>query len=470
MKRLWCSALGVFIALPLVVLAWAFLLPAQYTETWLGELAAKRDLLAAAHDRPRIVFVGGSAVAFGVDSALLEQQLPEYETVNFGLYAALGTRVMLDLSQNDLRAGDIVIVMPEQQAQTLSDYLGAEAMWQAADGDFSALLALHTRDVGQMLGRLPAFAGRKLTYWLSGGLVPTGVYQRASFDENGDVVSDLCAANIMPDGYDASTPILFDGSVLGRDFCADVNAYVATLAERGVQVWYHFPPMNADAVAEGSEVDAYADTLRGRLDCPLVGDPKDCILESGWFYDTNFHLNASGKTVFTRQLARDIKAMLGDASPTEIALPDMPAPVGESTTADLDSTDAECFVYESAADGLTIAGLTDAGRARTALTLPAQAQGRSVTALAAGALAGSATKSVTVQSNIGYLPDGAFSGCEALRTVIVQQPDPTQLRVGTALLDGAPAACRIEVPPESYTAYCLSYAWAPYTGRLRAGG
>ncbi|MFQ9763390.1 MAG: hypothetical protein ACLRYE_09190 [Gemmiger formicilis] len=34
--------------------------------------------------------------------------------------------------------------------------------------------------------------------------------------------------------------------------------------------------------------------------------------------------------------------------------------------------------------------------------------------------------------------------------------------MGQALLDGAPAFCRIRVPAASYTSYCLSYAWSPY--------
>lgn len=468
MKKLWCAALGFFAAVPLVLLVWGFGLPAQYGGTFLGELSAKRALLAAESQKPRIVIVGGSAAAFGVDSALLEAELPQYEVVNFGLYAALGTRVMLDLSINDLREGDIVIVMPEQQEQALSDYLGAEAMWQAADGDFSALSALHWRDVVPMLGSFAQFAGRKFGYFVSGGLRLEGVYQKASFNAKGDVVSAECAANIMPNGWDASTPISFDTSMPDADFCAALNEYTAALAARGVTVWYHFPPMNAAAVEEDSDVDAYAAALQQKLSCSLAGNPNACVMASGWFYDTNFHLNASGKTVFTRQLVRDCKAMLGDTSPTDIALPAEPEPAAAagSAAAQYDNTNADCFVYEAAGDGLRITGLTERGKASTVLVLPAEADGRAVTAIEAGALDGAAARSITVQANLTYLPDGAFGGCTALSRVIILQPDPAALRVGTALLDGAPESCRIAVPEESYTAYCLNYSWGVYAQRI----
>lgn len=467
MKKLWCACLAALLAVPAVLLLWGFCLPAQYGETFLGELSEKRALLAAESEKPRLVIVGGSAAAFGVDSALLEENLPQYEVINFGLYAALGTRVMLDLSQEDLRAGDVVLVMPEQQQQALSDYLGAEAMWQAADGDFSTLTALHGRDFSPMLGAFLSFAGRKFAFWLTGGPALTGVYQKASFNARGDVASELCSANVMPGGRDESTPIRFDLSMPDEDFCAALNEYTDTLAARGVTVWYHFPPMNAAAVAENSDINAYAAALQQRLHCALAGDPNACVMESGWFYDTNFHLNTAGKTVFTKQLIRDCKAMLGDTTPTDISLPDMPAAADSAeTAAQYTNEDAQYFVYEPEENGLRIVGLTEEGRSRTALVIPAEHEQQPVVSLAAGALDGAAVQTLTVQDNLTYLPDGAFRGCASVRRIVLTQTDPTKLRVGTALLDGAPQDCVIAVPPGSFTDYCLNYSWAVYAGRI----
>lgn len=159
MKKLFTSMLCVFIAIPLLLTVWGFALPAQYSNTFVGELPAKRALLAAESDKPRLILVGGSAAAFGVDSALLARELPDYQPVNFGLYAALGTRVMLDLSIKELRPGDLVVIMPEQQRQALSDTVGADTFWQAVDGDFSALAC--TRGIlGLCWGRFHALQVR----------------------------------------------------------------------------------------------------------------------------------------------------------------------------------------------------------------------------------------------------------------------------------------------------------------------
>ena len=67
MKKLFTSMLCVFIAIPLLLTVWGFALPAQYGNTFVGELPAKRALLTAESDKPRLILVGGSAAAFGVD-------------------------------------------------------------------------------------------------------------------------------------------------------------------------------------------------------------------------------------------------------------------------------------------------------------------------------------------------------------------------------------------------------------------
>lgn len=469
MKRIWFWFAGCLLAIPLVLCVWGFVLPPQYRETFLGELSVKCERLAEPSDKPRLVLVGGSAAAFGVDSALLEEQLPQDRVVNFGMYAALGTRVMLDLSEPLLQEGDLVLVMPEQQQQTLSDYLGAQALWQAADGNFSLLRCLHGQDAAQMLGAFPQFAAQKFRFWCSGGPQLSGVYQRSSFNEAGDIINPLCRANQMPNGWDTTTPIRFDAELLDETFCTELNAYAARLAEKGVTVWYHFPPMNAAAVEPDSDVDAYAALLQNALTLPLAGDPNACILDSGWFYDTNFHLNASGKTVFTRQLVRDIKAMLGDSSPTEIALPEMPEPVlGETTATALDSTDADCFTFAQTASGLRLTGLTSEGQQRTELTVPGTIDGQPVTELSAEMFAQSrALRKVTIQENISALPDGLFEGCTSLQEVVLIQPDPGKLAVGRELLRGAVASCQLSVPADSYERYVLSYAWSSYAPQLK---
>lgn len=453
--------------LPILLLVWGFLLPAQYNDTFLGEMKYKCRLLEEAEGR-RIVLIGGSAVAFGTDSALAEQALPGFRVVNFGMYAALGTTVMLDLAESALRPGDIVILSPEQQEQTLSCWFGAEAMWQAADGAFDLLARLDRERWGAMAGQFPSFAGGKLRYVLQGQEpVAAAPYSRSSFNEYGDIASGLCPANLMPGGYDISTPIRFSSEVLSPDFVDTVNAFARRQAARGVEVWYRFCPMNALAVEDLETLEDYWELLQSSLEIPIIGDPYDCILAAEWFYDTNFHLNDSGRLVNTRSLVRDIKAMLGDSSPTRIALPTAP-PLGWSVAPAGDDSDADCFLALPMGDGVILTGLTEEGRGRERLVLPTRWQGVPVVALSAEVFAGNETiRSIVVQEGLASIQDRAFQGCTALETLELLSSNPGRCLVGRHLLEGT--SCIILVPAEALSAYRVHYFWSEYAPRIQSG-
>ena len=157
------------------------------------------------------------------------------------------------------------------------------------------------------------------------------MYARSSFDGYGDIIYPDRTANIMSGGYNPNDLISFSRDVIAEDFVDALNDFARAVVAKGAKVVYHFPPMNAAALEPDTDqtaVDTYYDYLDGQLLFPILGDPNRCILDSGWFYDTNFHLNASGATVFTKLLIEDLKVYLEDTSPTDIALPSMPSAGG----------------------------------------------------------------------------------------------------------------------------------------------
>lgn len=460
-----CVTIALLLSLPGILLVWGFALPAQYGDTFLGELKYKVRLLEETPGR-RIVLVGGSGIAFGADSALMERELPGYSVVNFGMYAALGTTVMLDLSRPLLREGDIVLLIPEQQAQTLSGWFDPAVMWQGLDGDFDLLRLLPQDKLERLMGAFPAFTGQKFACFIQGGPPrPEGVYRRDAFNERGDVVSPLCGRNEMPGGYDATTPIRFDPDMVAEAFAQSVRDYAAAAEQAGATVWYAPCPMNAAAVEAPEQIDEFYTALPERLGVPLAGDPRAFLLDAGWFYDTNFHPNASGKTVYTRQLIRAVKAMLGDSSPTDIPLPALPEPAG-ATGWTGDDRDGACFTYEEQAGVLAVTGLTAAGRCREALSVPSVWEGKPVSSIGPNAFTGAEDLlEVTIQPNIKAIDGRAFNGCAALERVIMQSSQPVSCRVGQGLLDGTDA--KIYVPQTALSAYRTDYFWSAHAGRIR---
>ena len=453
------GSIALFILVPFCLLVWGFLLPCQYNGTFMGELKYKVHLLEETPG-PRIVLIGGSSAAFSVDSELLEQEFPDYSVVNFGMYAALGTTVMLDLAESRIREGDIVILLPEQSEQTLSGYFDASVMWQGLDGAFSLVGDLPREKQKALLGAFPAFAGQKLSYALSGSTpAPPGVYARSSFNEYGDVDSPLCARNEMPGGYDENTRIRFDADILSTDYIDRVNRFAETVAKNRGECWYMLCPVNRAAVSGDATPEDFYQVLRQSIACPLIGNPNDSVMDPGWFFDTNFHLNSSGKLLYTRALADGIKAMLGDSSPTDIPIPSMPEPA-EIELWEGNDRDADCFLYERNGDAWSITGLTDQGKSRSALIIPSTRQSLPVRTIQKGAFSGSRAEEIVIQQNIRSVIDGAFEGCEVLSRIVMEQKTPSLCRVGQDLLLGTRAV--VYIPEESLSAYRSDYFWSIY--------
>ena len=131
MKKIILTA-GTALLFPIVLLMLASLLiPAQYEESFLGGISIKLEC-AQSITSPKIMLVGGSSLPFGVDSERIQEKTG-CETVNFGLYAALGTVYMMEQSKSVIHEGDMIILCPETSSQTMSMYFGGEYAWQAAD-------------------------------------------------------------------------------------------------------------------------------------------------------------------------------------------------------------------------------------------------------------------------------------------------------------------------------------------------
>ena len=421
-RRIVATALAVILAEQVFFLICGFGLPVQFGDTFMGELKSKYERLKETSGK-RIVLVGGSGVAFDCDSALMDDFFPSYEIVNFGMYAGLGTKAVMDLSENYIHEGDIVILSPEQSEQTLSDYFNGEYMWQAADGAFGMLRDLKSENFEAMLGNFPRFALEKLNYVMKGQKPQTdSIYQKKSFNTYGDIELDTCRENILPNGYDVNQKVRFTEDVVQPEFMDYMNDWAKRLEKKGAVVWYRYCPVNKLSVEDMDDLAAYDVFLRQKLDFPVIGNPENSLMEAEWFFDTNFHLNQPGKEVNTVQLIRDMKAMLGDDRAVTVELPEKPHRTWGEVS-------AETRIW-TAKDSETYQG----------------------------------EETIVIPENVTQIEDYAFSNCAGLKQIVLEQKDPSKCIVGQHLLDGTGA--EILVPQMSVDSYKRNYFWSVYAGRI----
>jgi len=448
-------------------------LPKIYGETFLGELQDKYSLIKNTKE-PKIVIIGGSSVAFGIDSAEIEKQTG-MKVVNFGLYATHGTKLMLDLAEDYIGEGDIVILAPELDEQTLSLYFNAEAAWQGIEGDLSMLFHVGSSDAGKLAGGFFGYIGKRWEYTLSGRtLSPTGIYRHDSFNEYGDIAVAR-EYNIMTYGYDKAKTITLTPSILSDDFADYLNRFIEIASIHGAKTYFSYCPVNRDALAKDTtdeSIKEFNDYLAGKLDCPVIGSPNDAIMDSGYFYDTNFHLNDAGVTVHTAVLINDILRETGIGGSYSIRLPDPPGKKPADTPAvDPSAVDPyeKYFICVEAGGSMTITGVTEDAKNMSVLEIPKTADGKPVIILAKGALAGcSNLTSLTIYDNLTLIEDGAFEGCTSLQSLHLRREEADNLEVSANVFKGASDRLTIYLYTQSsFDSFYAGYWWAHHSSRMK---
>lgn len=466
--------IGILIIAPfLSVFLTGILLPPQYADTYYGQLAVMVDKLKNTEGR-KVVVVGNSAVAFGVDSALMERLLKEggleYEVVNFGLYGALGTKMMLDLSEEYIEEGDIVIFAPELNEQSLSTYFSAEQAWYAIDSDFSLFSLLDKQSKKELSCNYFGYVSGKFKYSQSGEVAQgSGVYAKSSFDENGDLKNYERANNVMTSGVDSNNLIPLKDSMYSLTFVNYVNDYAKKVKKIGASMYYAFAPMNAEAVVIDGENSAenFYDAVEQMFAFPVMNDLSDCILESGWFYDSNVHLNSAGMTLYTVNLVDNLKNMLGNTTKTECVIPEMPVLPQPDLVGEGDNSCADMFVYKQEGNYYTVTGLTEKGKSAKELVIPYQVDGLYIQSFTTDVFKNNkVVESITVQENIKNLSDRSFYGCENLSKLILKHTSPSDIAVGYYLLEGA-ETCKICVEQSALGAFKNNYFWGRYAKQLQ---
>ena len=474
MKKRVVAAALLLLLLPGVLLFAARSMPKVYQDSYYAELP---DMVARIDQTQgkRLIILGGSNVAFGLDVPLLEQCLRDkgfdYTVCPLGLYAAVGTSAMLSLSESALREGDAVVLALEPTSDTMTAYFGATAFLKCAESDPLLFIRLTADQRGRAAGNYLPYLQEKYAVVRSGQpLKIEGVYAKASFDDQCNMVYPR-EGNTMALGYDVNEPIDLAAVTIEPAFADQVNAYCQAAKKKGASVYMSFSPMNKSALtaADDETVYAYFTLCNDTFVCPVISNPLNYVLDSGWFYDSNFHLNTAGAQMRTILLAGDLLAQWGCYQAVDAALPVLPASIAATAADQADSGD---FTIEMAENGLAyyITGLTDQGLAKETLILPAAYRGKPVAAIRADALSGAANVvELHVPEGIASLPDGLLNDCASLRRLVLEHTS-APCSIAAHSLDGR-KDLQILVPAASYPWYrdgygCEENPWQPYLSQI----
>jgi hypothetical protein len=258
---------------------------------------------------PRILVVGGSNAAFGVNSAAIERATGR-PVVNLGLSAGLGLAFILAQSAEAARAGDLLILSPEYELLAHgqpfdSAVLQMQLMLAPASVRFvGARQAPQLLDTGLSVATTRIHAFRST---LGGGPVET-LYTRSSYEEHGDMVGHERFSSRRGGDRHVRVPAV----AAAEGAAARLAAYARRVRHAGAAVVLVPAAIPADDLkAQETAVDALWERLARETGIPVRGLRRRYPREL--FFDTSYHLTLEGKRLRTRLLVQVIRRALLEA-------------------------------------------------------------------------------------------------------------------------------------------------------------
>jgi hypothetical protein len=287
-------------------LLFIFLLTKLYSpspDNYIGAFFMKQEMLVRKYQQktPAVVLLGGSNVAFGFNSGMLQDSLG-IPVINTGLHAGLGLQFMLRHISQYLTKGDILIIAPEY-----SHFYGNGAY---GNTDLAVLFHIDpsiSEDFNIKQFKALIFGTKNLLrdYIFTITETENKILTASGFNEYGDLTSHWN----MPSRFSGQIS-LNDFETANTSFLDYYEKAVADLRNRGIQVII-IPPSFAETSYRNIEdrlIPLFSEFDRRNLSFSIP--PQESVYPDSLFFDTYYHLGYEGLTIRTGQLLQLLKSRL----------------------------------------------------------------------------------------------------------------------------------------------------------------
>jgi hypothetical protein len=294
----------------LLIQIFVFVSPPMPLRTcYLAGTIEKHKLIAEVPS-PRVILVGGSNVAFGLDSEFLQKNLG-VPVINMGLHGGLGLRYSLDEVVPYIKKGDVFILSPEYP------------QFDEPDGDLTLLQLLQVYPRGlQYLApeNIAAFPRAflqlsqfKRNWWGRLGFKSPAfdpVYNRSAFNANGDVVSHLTRPTPPHVNFPKELRLLGATDASCPTIIA-LNKFRQICVERGATVLLAYPAVVSDYYKQTENlhnINLLDANLRQQTKLVVLGTPAENVYPMEDFFDAINHLTREPRSERTRRLLADLRS------------------------------------------------------------------------------------------------------------------------------------------------------------------
>jgi hypothetical protein len=300
MKRLVKNILIFLLPLSLVFLVGFFMPPTPRAAQSLLFAATTKDSLLKNTAGPRVIFIGGSNLSFGLNSQAIKDSL-QINPINTSIHANIGLKYMLSHTLPFVKNNDAVVVAAEY-SHFYNDYNGVsdELFRTLVDVGATKNSQTSTAQWFDMLGYIPRYALTKFKPSEYFNYDATVVYNKNAFNVYGDVAVHW---NLPKKNY---TPIIVQGN-FNKAVIEALKDFELQLKSLGATLYISFPCLDEVSFDKSVQKINLVEQQLIQNNFKLLGNAVRYKMPKQLMYDACYHLTKEGVDRRTKLLIEDIK-------------------------------------------------------------------------------------------------------------------------------------------------------------------
>jgi hypothetical protein len=261
----------------------------------------QKDELLIHVESPRMIFIGGSNLSFGLNSQMIKDEL-KINPINTGVVASIGAKYMLENTLQYVKEGDVIILALEY-GQFYSDYnrVSEQLFRTIFDVDKAKINLLSLRQAFGLLRYFPKYALTKFKPKEYFGYAESDVYSVNSFNEYGDTYTHwgLEQRSFSPHGK--------VGKQINQSVIFQLLKFKKEITTKKAQLFVTYPGYQ-DASYSNSikEIERVASEYV-KNGFVTLGYPERYKMPNNLMFNNPYHLNKEGVDRRTRLFIDDYK-------------------------------------------------------------------------------------------------------------------------------------------------------------------
>jgi hypothetical protein len=265
----------------------------------------KKDSLLANEISPRIIFVGGSNISFGLNSQLIKDSL-RMNPVNTGIHASLGLKYMLDNSLLYIKKGDVVVLISEYQHFYREYDFGSEELIRTVlDVNKSKIPLLSLKQIYNCL----LFSGNVVLSKFNPreyiNVKEDEIYGVNSFNNYGDVYTHWYLERRKFDPAGAT-----DTNTYNPDIMNAIKEYELKIRQKGANLFISYPGYQDISFRNSKDAITKVESEYKKAGFIILGSPERYMMDDSLMFDTPNHLCKKGVDIRTGLLISDLKSAI----------------------------------------------------------------------------------------------------------------------------------------------------------------